>query len=291
VAAVTVFGDELVAVGTRRVPDQNGNVAAAWISADGGSTWEPADTGNPGFRIQPVTQMFGVAAAGPGLVAVGLSYDGNAIDAHAWLSADGRTWRRVADPPPWSGRGDEILNIACALPGGGVVALGTETVSGEQDVWAWVSSDGVSWERAAGRGASVLGGPGPQYPSGCVSTPTGVLVSGTTAGEGRTDGALWSTADGRTWTAAPRPSAFAGPAEEGLFGIDIDGGRVVLAGREGDDLTVFTSTDGGSTWRKRVATSFGAPGYQVAHPVVDGDHTVLYGHDGAGAAVWIGPAP
>ncbi len=291
VAAMTVFGDALVAVGTRHVPGEDGNMAAVWISGDGGSTWDQAEPANPAFRIQGMTQMFGLAVAGPGLVAVGLGFDGNTIDAHVWFSSDGRTWRRAADPLAWSGRGDEILHTACALPGGGVVALGTVTISGEQDAWAWVSPDGMAWERAVGDGAAVLGGRGSQYPSGCVSTPTGVLVSGMTGGDGRGAGALWSTTDGRAWTAAARPSPFAGPANRTLFGIAIDGPRVVMTGRDGDGLLVFTSADNGATWEKRSASSFQAPGYQVADPLIAGGEVLVYGHDGPGAAVWVGPAP
>ena len=286
VEEVTAFGSDLVAAGTDRNAAGE-SVASTWVSTDDGSTWERVGAGNPAFRIRQTTQIFGVTAAGPGLVAVGLSYENGGIDAHAWTSADGRSWRRSVDPPAWSGVGDEVLGTACPLPGGGVVALGTVTVAGEQDAWAWVSSDGVNWERATGPGASSLAGAGLQFPADCAPTGTGVLVTGTMAGDGQSDGVLWFTADGRTWTASP----FAGPADEGLYGIDVDGARVVLTGREGDDLTVFTSSDGGSTWDKRTALGFAVPGYQTGYPVIAGDEVMLAGRDGASAAVWVGPAP
>ncbi|MGI8810386.1 MAG: hypothetical protein ACR2KK_21555 [Acidimicrobiales bacterium] len=291
VEQVIGFGNDLVAVGTARASDQDGGTAAIWISSDGGATWEPVGVGNPAFRVHRTTQIFGATAGGPGLVAVGLTYDGTQIDAAAWFSADGRTWRRAPGPPAWSGAGDQLLGVACALPGGGVVALGTVTVAGEQDVWAWVSSDGVTWERAGGEGASILAGPGGQYPSGCATTGTGVLVTGTVPGDGGTDGVVWSSTDGRTWAIPADASPFAGPRDEGLFGIDVNAERVVLTGREDDDLTVFTSRDSGATWQKRTALGFGGPADQVAYPIIAGDHVVLAGHDGTSAAVWIGPGP
>ena len=89
VVAVAAFGNDLVAVGTTRPAANEGNVAAVWVSADNGVTWEVVGAGNPAFRVESTTQMFGVTVAGVGLVAVGLSYDGVDIDAHAWFSATG----------------------------------------------------------------------------------------------------------------------------------------------------------------------------------------------------------
>jgi len=291
VAEVTAFGNDLVAVGTTRPVANEGNVAATWISTDNGVTWAAVGAGNPAFRIEETTQMLGVTASGVSLVAVGLSYDGSAIDAHAWVSTDGRSWRRAVDPPAWTGPGDQIVSIVCPLPGGGVVALGTVTISGETDTWAWISPDGVTWDRARAPGASVLGGAGGQFPYACASTATAVLVVGMVTGDGGTDGVLWSSPDGSTWSVSGADAPFAGPMHEGLRGIAVDGARIVLTGREGDDLTVFTSSDGGATWTKRTAESFGGPGYQTAYPVIAGDEAVLYGRNGPGAAVWIGPAP
>lgn len=288
VEELTVFGDRLVAAGTA---DDDGNVAAIWISADGGSRWERVAAGNPAFRIRRTTQMFGVTAAEFGLVAVGLSYENDTIDAHAWLSNDGRTWRRAHDPPAWSGPGDQVLGLACPLPGGGVVALGTLVVAGELDAWAWVSSDGLTWERASGPEAAILGGPGLQSPQSCASASSGVLVTGIVTGDGGRDGVVWSTTDGRTWAAAGSSALFAGPSDEALLNIDAEGQRVVVTGRNGHDMTVFTSGDGGSSWEKRMASSFGGTSLRTGHPVIAGSEVVVAGRAGAAAAVWIGPAP
>ena len=102
-----------------------------------------------------------------------------------------------------------------------------------------------------------------------------MLVAGTVTGEGGTDGVLWSSPDGKTWSASEPEAPFAGPTSEGLRGIDVDGARVVVTGRDGDDLTVFTSADGGSTWHQHTAESFGGPDYQTAYPIIVGDEAIL----------------
>ncbi len=66
---------------------------------------------------------------------------------------------------------------------------------------------------------------------------------------------------------------------------------MVVTGREGDDLVVHGSTDGGATWTRRTAGVFGGFGRQIGVPVFAGDEVVVAGHDGPGGAVWLGPAP
>ena len=290
VSGLTRAGSAIVAAGTAR--DAAGhNLAAVWTSSDGGRTWERAEAGNPAWTVRRTTQIIGVGTGGPGVVAVGLSWDGVTIDAHAWSSSDGRTWRRASDPPEWSGPGDQLLSVACGLPGGGVVALGTVTVLGEQDVWAWVSQDGVTWQRATGPEAATLAGPGIQFLRACASTPSGVLVTGQRAGAGGFDGVLWSTPDGRAWSSIA-PELFAGPAEDSLRGIAAKGERVVLSRREGDDLAFFTSTDSGATWQRRGGPRVGRLEFTVASELaIAGDVVVGAGIDGAGVAVWVGSAP
>jgi hypothetical protein len=287
----TRFGELVVAVGTADHPTSpRNNVAAVWTSSDGGTSWERTAEADPAFFVRGTTQMYGVTAGGPGLVAVGLSWEfGTNIDAHAWFSADGRTWRRASDPPAWSGPGDQHLNSVCALPAGGVVALGSVVVRGDQDAWAWVSQDGLTWERATGDGAAALAGPGLQYTTGCATTPTGVVAVGRVPGPGGFDGVLWKTVDGKTWTSV---GDFAGPGDDKLVGVAADGDRLVVTGIEDDDVVVFTSADGGSTWKKRPAAVFGGFGSQSAALVaIAGDEVVMAGVDGPGGAVWIGPAP
>lgn len=285
-AAGLAAGSLLVAGGWDSRPGVD-QAAAVWVSADGGGSWQRTDSDNPAFSLRPVTQIFGVGTGGPGFVAVGLDYDlHEPIHAHAWYSADGRRWKRANEPPAWSGPGDSLLSVACPLPDGGVVALGTTTVHGEQDVWAWVSHDGVTWQQATGPGAALLGGAGRQFAGACAPTRTGVLAAGV-SGAG---GVVWSTADGFTWTTVGGPATFAAPEADVLYGIAVDGDRRVVTGRDGSDMVVFTSRDAGATWTKRTAAGFGGFGLQIGDPVILEDEAMVVGSDGPGAGVWIGPA-
>lgn len=290
--ALTSFGADVVGVGTARHPSRtDAQVAAVWRSADAGTTWARIDEANPGFFVRGSTQMFAVTAGGSGLVAVGLSWEGT-IDAQAWSSVDGRSWRRASEPAAWSGPGDQYLNGVCALPAGGFLALGAVVDRGESDPWAWVSPDGVAWERVSLDGALGLTGPGGQHGNQCASTSAGVLVAGGTTGPGGMDGRLWATADGRTWEVRAGAGTVTAPGRDGLSRIAADGDRVVVTGYDGDDMTTFTSSDGGRTWRRWAPAGFGGPGSQWAtNAVLAGDEVLVASRDETSTTIWIGPAP
>lgn len=286
VAGVTSLGSLVVAAGT--VTTAEGAVAAIWTSGDGGYTWTRAGAGTPGFGIERTTQIFGIGPGGPGVVAVGLGWDGNHIVAHAWSSADGRTWKRAVDPPEWSGAGDHYLDVACALPDGTALVTGTATVRGKRELMAWISKDGVAWEQAS----PVVGGGAPQFVTSCLSRPEGALLGGAGRGDGGTDAALWSTVDGRTWAALPGSSTFARPGDDWVRALAGDGSRLVATTKEDGHAGLVTSADGGRTWRRREGAGMGGlRSPDASEVVVAGDQVVAAGVDGSSAAVWIGPAP
>jgi WD40 repeat protein len=285
------LGDVIVAVGTR-ADAQARTVAAVWTSADDGATWERSGDDNPAFSIRRITQMIGVGRGGPGLIAVGISFQDGAVNAHAWSSVDGRTWRRTTDPPEWGGPGNHQLSTACALPDGTAVVMGVDIVKGETDAWAWTSRDGVTWERAVGPSAAPLSGPGNQFVTGCASTPRGVLVSGGIPGASGSEGAVWSSADGHTWSLSGPSDTDAGSGRDRLLAIAADGSRVVATAVVHGDVVVYTSTDAGATWSRRGAASFGSVDFPLAsEALIVGKETVAAGTDGNSGAVWIGPAP
>ena len=274
VAAAATLGDVIVAVGTR--PDAQGRtVAAVWTSADDGATWARTGDDNPAFSIRRITQMIGVGRGGPGLIAVGISFQDGAVNAHAWSSADGRTWRRATDPPEWGGPGNHQLSTAGALPDGTAVVMGVDIVKGETDAWAWTSRDGVTWERAVAAGAAPLAGPGNQFVNGCASTSGGVLVSGGIPGANGSEGAVWSTTDGHTWSLASPSDSDAGSGNDRLLAIAADGSRAVATALVDGDLVVYTSTDAGATWRRRDAATFGTIAFEVASEVLIAGNEVV----------------
>jgi hypothetical protein len=289
VSAAVTFHGLVVAAGTRR-DARDEQVAAVWVSPDAGATWERVGDDNPAFFVGHTTQMFGIGLGAGGLVAVGLSYDSNTIDAHAWYSPDGRNWKRGTDPPAWSGPGDQVLDRACSLPDGGVVVLGLNEINDDRDVMAWVSADGASWQPSDIGGT--MRGPGDQRVDSCAPTSSGLLVAGDVSGPGGFDSALWSSPDGRTWQVAGGPDTFAVPGVDWLQALAVDGQRVVATGVADFHAVVFTSSDGGTTWRRREADAFAGFGLQVAGAVlIVGDQVVATGTDGSSGAVWIGPAP
>lgn len=284
VDAVTSFGGAVVAVGAADDPGPpDENVAAVWTSDDAGDSWQRMGVGGPAFSIRRTTQMFGVAAAGPGLVAVGITYESDTIDAHAWYSADGRTWQRATEPPAWSGPGDQQLQDVCALPDGSVLALGASVRDGKHEPWAWISRDGATWEEGGALRAA-----GVRFTVSCASDANRALVVGQRAGDGGGDGALWETVDGRSWRSAGEPDTFGGPGEERLIAVAIDANRVIVTGYEDGDLTVYSSADGGIRWQKATPARFGGA---IGSPVIMDDRVVVAGQEGSSAAVWVGPAP
>lgn len=145
--SVASGGPGVVAVGTS-TPD--GHVdAAVWTSPDGLS-WTRVGGHEEVFGGSDLKRMLSVAAAGPGLVAVGchfmLGADPPVGTAAVWTSPDGAVWGRVSpNPSTFGDRGTPCLHSVVA-GGPGVVAVGHDDVfSGGARVW--LSNDGISWRR------------------------------------------------------------------------------------------------------------------------------------------------
>jgi molecular chaperone DnaK len=136
-SAVTIGGPGLVAVGSDFA--EVAADGAVWTSPDG-LTWtrvlhDPAVFGGP--RNQ---EMVGVAAGGPGLVAVGRDDSGEAGDAAVWASADGFTWARVPEVAIFGGPlNQEMRGVAAGGPGLVAVGLERNPDGGEQHAAVWLN--------------------------------------------------------------------------------------------------------------------------------------------------------
>jgi hypothetical protein len=136
------------------------------VHSDDGHVWSIVDTNAP-------TGIIGVAAGGPGIVAVGSHFTSSGPRAVIWSSADGRTWT----PAP----GDESLfppgmvtgvasrpGILVAVGAGSRVARGRRP-----DALVWTSTDAVHWtlhHDALGNG----------YPQALAAHDSGFVIWGAT---------------------------------------------------------------------------------------------------------------
>jgi hypothetical protein len=198
-------------------------------------------------------EIWTVAAAGPGVVAAGGSYndEGMLVDAIVWVSADGISWERIDDPSFAATVPTD--DIRFGNPGAGIrdVAATSNTVvaAGFQgnDAAIWSSPDGIEWLQSndddlLGEGFSNIlavtqGGPG------------WVAV-----GDIDMDGGVWVSEDGLDWVRIQDDDLIAGDRidvtiydvtawNEGLIAVGavgIDGATGDLAGRG----AIWVSQDG-----------------------------------------------
>lgn len=213
-----------------------------WTSQDGAS-WRMAPE-------DPVFMGVALSAVGPapggGVVAIGRTLEGNRV----LRSADGMSWRRVAD---LEGRDDNILAIA--RWSGGVVAVGTTSHGPSLRAFAWTSPDGERFTKAPDADhftqatiADVAVHRDRLVAVGYVnSRQTGVLPRA----------AVWTSADGRTWTPVTG-DGFANAQMEGVVASDRG---LVAVGSSSDPRgqAVWTSADGAS-WRRVPHGAAFAPG-------------------------------
>jgi len=245
--AVTAGGPGLVAVG-RAGSDQDGD-AAVWWSVDG-LTWNrvPHDEtvfGGPGSQ-----KMVSVAAAGPGLVAVGWdTLDGDA-DAAIWWSPDGLTWNRVPhDEIVFGGLDGQWMNSVLAA-GPGLLAVGQDRSGGDGDAAVWWSLDGLTWSRIP-HDETVFGGPGYQSMLSIAVAGPGLVAAGWDTSRESWDAAIWWSLDGLTWNRIPHDeTVFGGPDGQWMNSVVATGPGLVAVGQDrsgGDsDAAVWLAVPAGS---------------------------------------------
>ncbi len=139
------------------VVGESGGYASAWVSSDG-RQWDRAEVNDASIEagVEP-SVMNDVAATRFGLVAVGSS--GLDIGPAVWLSADGATWDRLLDSMagPESGFSDSDSALspmtAVAASDHGFVAIGTKGRQNEPQSntdWPWTTNGPLVWTSADG---------------------------------------------------------------------------------------------------------------------------------------------
>jgi len=227
---------------------------AAWISANGGSTWTRADGQTRGVLDRPGIQQLTSVTYGPGgwlavggVVAVAAEHpvvlgSGNGS---VWAAAD----REAAFSPPG------LSTEQAAAGPDGYVIVGYQAVAGRTVAAAWWSAGLTGWHRAGDAAPGALDGPGPPGPQGpsrrmlaVTAGPRGFVAVGS-AGNAAT---AWTSPDGRAWTQQNVPLPY-GATRAVLTHVASNGRTVVAVGTvltaAGQQLPfAASSADGGSTW-------------------------------------------
>jgi hypothetical protein len=215
--SVTPFGAGFVAAGYHDDPLHASASAGVWRSSNG-LTWH-ADGGSGTFSGG---RIWGIAAKGGTLVAVGTRGDPNDGPAAAWRWTDATGWQRGRIGPGAAG-----AMRAVAVTASGFVAVGQ---NGRDDgALAWTSPDGLVW-------TAVPDQPAFHYLSmpvrmqTVVAGPTGLIAGGWRSDAGNGSAVTWTSADGVTWSGPVWEPAFSGGQ---ISGLGVSGGALVAVGRTG----------------------------------------------------------
>jgi hypothetical protein len=207
-----------------------------WTSSDG-LTWKHQSLAEGGW---PEVVTFG----GPGYVAIGYGskLGGGAPELLAWSSENGRRWSRARTIEHGCEACYDFFMSDVLAREDGIVAIGfglTEGANDDERLVAWTSADGVAWQisdipQAARSGhwrALAAGGPG-------------LVAVGEACADvdcWSTQGVVWVSLDGTTWSSVPHQPALAGVnlldvAPVGDFLVAVGGsprGAVILGSQDG----------------------------------------------------------
>ncbi|OGO59165.1 MAG: hypothetical protein A2V85_14075 [Chloroflexi bacterium RBG_16_72_14] len=234
----------VVAIGYDIDPDQI--VGRVWRSRDG-TDWREITTGGPPFDHISLDRVF---ALGDRLVVTGRDRRAELAGAEndpgtpvAFESADGDTWRAVSDTgSPWL-----RPQLVAARAGGGQILAVEDAADGSGRLWH--SGEGRAWSSTPlgtvfpGAVISDLAWTGERWVAGGVvgERPLSMRQPWGT-------GAVWTSADGSTWSAAAIDAPL---LSIGRFAIG-RGGIVAIGGRTGGGPIVLSDalwrSDDGSVW-------------------------------------------
>ncbi|MGI9658761.1 MAG: hypothetical protein ACR2OD_07625 [Gaiellaceae bacterium] len=235
-------------------------------------------------------RMNSVSAGGPGLVAVGEE----GFDAAVWVSEDGAAWSRVPPEDALLGGADDPWERMMSVTrfGTGLVAVGfAEDAATGLGAAVWTSADGVRWARVLDDEAA-LGGPGGQTMLSVTAGGPGLVAVGWDQPLGR-DAAVWTSADGVSWSRVEHDDAvFGGLGYQSMSAVIAGGPGLVAVGRDRTGPVVWTSPDGAEWTRitpETAADIFG-PGTGLSGRMNSvtavGPGLVAVGTSGSDAAAW-----
>ena len=226
----------------------------------------------------------GVLPFAGGYVAWGTQ--GDEIDAAAWFSKDGRSWRAVdfGDQPTCLGSGPSIVTTVAA-PSGVLLITSEPDASRASCGWhlvAWTTTDGTSWHASRLSDATGQGGVVAWWTSGAYEA-----IVRDSSGAGR----LWRSDDGQTWTANAKLD-FLGELDSISGAADDAGTRLVSVSTGDIDPVIgalYVSHDG-RTWRRISKPGTDADLIAQLTPPGDGHPfwvATTFGPDGPRQTIWI----
>ena len=221
---------------------------AAWISANGGSTWTRANGRTQGVLDRPGIQQLTSVTYGPdgwlavgGVIAVAAEHpvvlgSGNG---NVWAAAD----REAAFSQP------ALFTEQAAAGHNGYVIVGYQAVAGRTVAAAWWSAGLTGWHRAGDAAPGALDAPGAGRRMLAVTAgPRGFVAVGSD-GDAAT---AWTSPNGQAWTQQIVPLPY-GVTRAVLQHVASNGRTVVAVGTAlttaGQQLPfAASSADGGTTW-------------------------------------------
>ena len=215
--SVVASADGFMAGGYRDDPLHASASAAVWRSGDG-LTWR-ADGGSGTFGGG---RIWGIAAKGGTVVAVGTSGDPNYGPAAAWrwTAADG--WRRARIGPDAAGAMRAVAATASVF-----VAVGLD--GHDMGALAWTSPDGLDWTAAPDQPAFHYFHL-PLRMQAVIAGPSGLVAGGWRSDVAKGSAVTWTSTDGVTWHGPAWETSFSGGQ---ITGLAISDGAVVAVGRTG----------------------------------------------------------
>jgi len=224
---------------------------AAWISANGGSTWTRAGGQTQGVFDRPGIQQLTSVTYGPdGWLAVGGVIAVAAEHAVVLGSGHGSVWaaadREAAFSPPG------LFTEQAAAGPDGYVIVGYQAVAGRTVAAAWWSAGLAGWHRAGDAAPGALDGPRPHGASLRMLAVAAGRRGFVAVGSHGNAATAWTSPNGQAWTQRNVPLPYG--ATRAVLQHVVSNGRTVVA--VGTVLTTAgqqlpfaaSSADGGTTW-------------------------------------------
>ncbi|MGH2530032.1 MAG: protein kinase domain-containing protein [Actinomycetota bacterium] len=240
----------------------------------------------------PGDQAIAAAVVGVDGTIVAVGYDGAGEDGNAavWTSSNGTRWT-LAESEALGGSGGQRMEDV-AIIDGELVAVGSESSSGDVDPAVWAFSDAATW-RKLDPITSGLHETRNQAMRAVIEAPSGLVAVGHDNSSGSIDAAVWTSEDGTTWI-RQTSSFFGGRGHDDMVGMTAFGEELVVVGfgtTDAGDRNAAVWVESGGLWSRIEDGSLGGEGDQQMTAVLAGGPGLVavgfdYSRGDQDAAVW-----